>query len=38
MAGMLASLILRDAQMADYWVLHLQMETQMGWKMVYQIY
>ena len=38
MAGMSASLILRDAQMADYWALHLRMETRRGLKMVGQIY
>ena len=26
-----------DSQTADYWALHLQMETRTGWKMVYQI-
>ena len=26
------------SQMVDYWSLHLQMETQRGWKLVDQIY
>ena len=34
MAAMLANLIRTDSQTADYWALHLQMETQTGWKMV----
>ena len=38
MAGMLASLIRTVSQTADYWALNLQMETQTGWKMVYQRY
>ena len=29
-----ANLIVTDSQTADYWALHLQMETQTGWKMV----
>ena len=32
MAAMLANLKLMDSQTADYWALHLQMETQTGWK------
>ena len=35
---MWANLKLKDSQKADYWGLHLQMETQTGWKMVDQIY
>ena len=38
MAAMLASLIRTDSQTADYWALHLQMETQTGWKMADQRY
>ena len=38
LAAMLANLIVKDSQMVDYWALHLQMETQTGWKMVDQIY
>ena len=34
LAGMLASLIRMDFQTADYWALHLQMETLTGSKMV----
>ena len=34
MAEMLANLKWKDSQTADYWALHLQMETQTGWKMV----
>ena len=34
---MLANLKLMDFQMADYWALHFQMETQRGWKMVHQL-
>ena len=34
LAAMLANLIRTDSQTADYWALHLQMETQTGWKMV----
>ena len=37
MAAMLANLIRTDSQTADYWALHLQMETQTGWKMVDQM-
>ena len=37
MAAMLANLIWTDSQTADYWALHLQMETQTGWKMVDQM-
>ena len=38
LAEMLANLKLMDSQRVDYWALHLQMETQTGWKMVDQIY
>ena len=38
LAAMLANLIVKDSQMVDYWALHLQMETQKGWRMVYQIH
>ena len=38
MAVMSANLKLMDSQRVDYWALHLQMETQTGWKMVDQIY
>ena len=34
MAAMLANLTATDSQTADYWALHLQTETQTGWKMV----
>jgi len=37
LAEMLANLTVTDSQTADYWALHLQMETQTGWKMVDQI-
>ena len=37
MAAMLANLIRMDSQTAGYWALHLQMETQTGWKMVDQM-
>ena len=37
-AWTLANLIVKDSQMVDYWALHLQMETQKGWRMVYQIH
>ena len=34
LAAMLANLIRMDSQTADYWALHLQMETLTGSKMV----
>ena len=37
MAETWANLILTDSLKADYWALHLQMETQTGWKMVGKI-
>ena len=38
MAVMWANLKSMGSQMVDYLALHLQMETQRGWKMVDQIY
>ena len=37
LAVMLASQMHLGSQTADYWALHLQMETQTGWKMVDQM-
>ena len=37
LAVMLANLRQKDSPKVDYWALHLQMETQMGSKMVDQI-